>query len=95
MVTGSVMVRPEADFMVFTPSPGMSSLMVSAPSTRLVTAIASRNVHSVELQPPVPESPTELTVKVRAWAGLAASIMLTSATSSRPKARAFTCPNGL
>jgi hypothetical protein len=65
MVTVSVMVgSDEVGLMVLTPPPGILNLMVSAPETRLVTAIASRRVHSVELQPPVPESPVELMVKV-------------------------------
>ena len=71
MVTAPVVVgRTEAGEMVFTSSPGagpsgMLKLMVSVVGKPLETLIASRNVHSVELQPPVPGSAVELTVKER------------------------------
>src|SRR5829696_760132 len=77
MVTALVIVgRAEAGEMVFTSSPGagpsgMLKLMVSVVGRPLETLIASRRVHSVELQPPVPGSAVELTVKVTAWAGFA------------------------
>jgi hypothetical protein len=53
MVTASVIAgNSEVGEMVLTPSPGMSNLIVSAPSKRLVEAIASPKVQSVRLQPP-------------------------------------------
>jgi hypothetical protein len=62
--------------MVFTSSPGagpsgMLKLMVSLVGKPLEVVIAYRRAHSVELQPPVPGSAVELTVKVTAWAGFA------------------------
>src|SRR5215218_5510567 len=82
--------------MVFTSGPamaglsGMAKLMVSLVGKPLETLIASRKVHSVELQPPVPGSAVELTVKVTAWAGLAARARsTTTATRAHPRAIAL------
>jgi hypothetical protein len=73
MVTASAIAgRDEAGVMVCGPLPGIAKLMVSAPALVLAALIASRKVHSVVLQPPVPGSAVEFTVKmVAAWAGLA------------------------
>src|SRR5829696_3470073 len=78
MVTLSVIVgNCELGEMVLTSGPAMAGLsgisnsMVSTVGKPLETLIASRNVHSVELQPPVPGSAVQLTVKVTAWAGFA------------------------
>jgi hypothetical protein len=49
----------------------MLKLMVSLVGKPLEVVIAYRRAHSVELQPPVPGSAVELTVKVTAWAGFA------------------------
>src|SRR3712207_226391 len=96
MVTGSVIRgSSEVGKMVLTPSPGMANLIVSAPSTRLVTAIASRKVHSVLLQPPAPVSEVVLTVKMRAWAGLAVSIGPTAMSATSKLRTIIHLPAGL
>src|SRR3712207_2965266 len=104
MVNCSVIAgSSEAGKMVLTSLPGTlgssgrSNSMVSAPATRLARAIASLRVHSLLLQPPLPGSPTELTVKVRsAWAGLAVSKRLAakSAASTKPKTKALLLTTG-
>src|SRR3989337_1826545 len=75
--------RCELGEIVFTPVSGMLKAMVSAPEYSLASWMAALSVHgvrNVELvsQMPLPgsmseKSCVELTVKVLAWAGLAAS----------------------
>src|SRR5829696_8894750 len=97
MVTLSVIVgNCELGEMVLTSGPAMAGLsgisnsMVSTVGKPLETLIASRNVHSVELQPPVPGSAVQLTVRVTAWAGLAArACSTTTATRAHPRAIAL------
>src|SRR5262245_45081345 len=51
--------------MVNGPVPGMLKLMLSRPAAAFAAVIASRNVHSVGSQVPVPGSAVEFTVKVK------------------------------
>src|SRR5436305_13814010 len=62
----------EFGLMVCGPAPGMLKTMVSVPACALAAVIASRKVHSVASQPPVPGSAVELTVKITPACGDAA-----------------------
>jgi hypothetical protein len=105
MVTASVMVGScRVGVMCCRWGLAMLNSMVSLPGWALAPMIAARMVQNWTLQTPKLGSPSAgspvlLTSKVcpAAWADLGTSIMLAlmSTASSRPKARAFTCPNGL
>src|SRR5918998_3931373 len=76
MVTASVIAGSSvAGFMVFTPVPGTAKWIRSGPpelGVELAAVIASRRLHPLVSQMPLPGSVVLLTVKVvAAWAGLA------------------------
>src|SRR5438309_11255028 len=65
MTTGLVMGgKGESGVIVCGPGLGILKVMVSEPAAALAAVIASRRVHSVASQTPLPGSAVELTVKV-------------------------------
>src|SRR6267142_2824751 len=65
MTTGLVMVgKGETGVIVCGPGLGILKAIVSEPAAALAAVIASRRVHSVASQIPLPGSAEELTVKV-------------------------------
>src|SRR5688572_7626151 len=66
MITGVVIIgKAETGVIVCGPGPGILKSMVSEPGAALAAFIASRKVHSVASQVPVPGSAVEFTVNVR------------------------------
>src|SRR5438034_5127029 len=65
MTTGLVIAgKAESGVIVCGPGVGILKAIVSEPAAALAAVIASRRVHSVESQMPVPGSAVEFTVKV-------------------------------